>query len=289
MTPELETGKNETGITALNFLCRRIPAAPPAYLRQLLRKGKVRRKDLPVTESTLLQAGDRLNLPGSARLCEFLNADVPAILHEGREILVVLKPAGLAVHSGQGHEGEDLTTRVRNLLKKRGQSFLAAPIHRLDAQTSGPVLFGKGRRACSELGKLFMAGGVEKRYFALASGEMGENEEGLLCSPVPAKGRRKKALTEYTVLGRGGGFTFLELNLKSGRTHQIRRQLADAGFPLAGDSRYSGPMIPGLDRLFLHGFRLAFPDPFGGPEVVVESPLPPDLEELLGRLGIGWS
>jgi hypothetical protein len=117
-----------------------------------------------------------------------------------------------------------------------------------------------------------MTDGVEKRYLDLASGEMGEDEKGLLVSQVPAKGRRKEVPTEYTVLGRGGGFTFLELNLKSGRTHQIRRKLADPGFPLAGDSRYSGPMIPVLDRLFLHGFRLAFLDSFGGPDVVMESP-----------------
>ena len=276
-------------MTALELLHRRIPAAPPAYLRQLLRKGKVKRENLPVAENTPLQTGDRLTLPGSARLGDLLKGEPPTILYERREILVVFKPAGLAVHAGQGHEKDDLTTRVRNLLKQRGQSFLAAPVHRLDAQTSGPVLFGKGRKSCSELGKVFMAGGAEKGYLALAAGEMEEDEEGLLCSPVPAKGKLKEALTEYTVRGRGGGFTLLELNLKSGRTHQIRRQLADTGFPLAGDNRYGGQQIPGLSRLFLHGFRLAFPDPFGGPEVVVECPLPPEMEELLGPLGIGKS
>lgn len=283
---ELETGNKEAGLTALEFLHWRIPAAPQAYLRQLLRKGKVRRGNLPLAEDTRLQAGDRLSLPGSARLLQFLEDSPLQILHESREILVVFKPAGLAVHTGQGHEKDDLTTRVRRLLKQRGESFLAAPVHRLDALTSGPVLFGKGRKACSELGKLFMGGGVEKRYLALAAGAVKE-EEGTLRSPVPAKGKRKEAFTGYAVRARGGGFTYLELSLESGRTHQIRKQLADAGHPLAGDRRYAGPEPPGLARLFLHCTRLAFRDPFGGPAVAVESPLPAELVETLRSLGIG--
>jgi RluA family pseudouridine synthase len=284
---ELETGKKEAGMTSLEFLAQRIPAAPQAYLRQLLRKGKVRRGQLPVAEDTPLQAGDRLNLPGSARLSQFLDTKTPTILHETREILVVFKPAGLAVHPGQGHEKDNLTQRVRNLLKQCGESFTAAPIHRLDAQTSGPVLFGKGRSACSQLGKLFMAGKVEKRYLALATGEFKVSGAGIFCSTVPAKGKPKAAITEYAVREMGGGFTFLELRLESGRTHQIRRQLADTGFPLAGDRRYGGADLPGLTRVFLHGAKLAFPDPYGETEVLVECPLPRELEEILHMLGFG--
>jgi 23S rRNA pseudouridine955/2504/2580 synthase len=283
---ELETGNNEDGMTTLEFLRQRIPAAPQAYLRQLLRKGKVRREHLPVAEDTCLRAGDRLNLPGSVRLHQFLDAKSPTILHETREILVVFKPSGLAVHAGEGHERDDLTRRVRTLLKQRRDSFTAAPIHRLDVQTSGPVLFGKGRAACSQLGKLFMAGKVEKKYLALATGELSTSRTGKFCSTVPAKGKRKEAVTEYAVRRTGGGFTLLELSLKSGRMHQIRRQLADAGFPLAGDRRYGGAELPGLMRVFLHGARLAFPDPWGQTEILVECPLPQELEEILNMLGL---
>jgi RluA family pseudouridine synthase len=285
MMTEWSLTDKEDGLTALEVLRERIPAAPVSYLRQLLRRGKVRREGLTLTENAALRAGERLTLPASRRLEELL-ASSPAgevdILFESRELLVAFKPAGLATHRGKGHEEDNLLGRVQELMKKRRAPFTVAPVHRLDAETSGPVLFGKGRRAAGLLGKLFMEDQVEKIYLGLAAGEL--SGSGILCSPVPSKGKEKEARTAFSVLASKAGYSLLEMRLHSGRTHQIRRQLSEAGHPLAGDRRYGGPLLPGLDRLFLHCRHLALPDPFNGQRLVIESPLPENLRSVLRPL-----
>lgn len=278
----IEVRTEEEGLPLLELLQRRIPAAPPSYLRQLLRGGKVRREGEP--SGAPLAAGERLRLPESARLRRLLEeGEEVRILYESREILAVYKGAGVAVHRGVGHE-DNLARRVERLMERRGAPFRTAPVHRLDAETSGPVLFAKGKKAAGALGRLFMAGEVEKVYLGLAAGRL--SGRGRLDAPVPAKGKLKEADTEYAALAGTGAFTFLELRLVSGRTHQIRRQLADEGHPLAGDRRYGGARLEGLDRLFLHCRRLAFTDPFSGASVELDAPLPPELAAVLRTLGL---
>ncbi|BCR04164.1 RNA pseudouridine synthase [Desulfuromonas versatilis] len=284
---ELIPQPNEAGQNILEWLAARIPAAPHSYLRRLLRKEKIRCAGEPLGESAAVQAGQPVQLSDSARLRELLDqAALPevAIVFESRELLVALKPSGLAVHRGAGHEADNLTDRVQALLQSRRAPFRAAPIHRLDAETSGPVLFGKGRKAASELGKLFMAGAVEKTYLALASGTL--EGAGRLESMVPAKGKLKASATDFRRLSGNRQFTLLELRLLSGRTHQIRRQLAELGHPLAGDRRFRGPAVAGLNRLFLHCCRLSLRDPFSGTPLLIEAPLPVELDRCLKQLAI---
>ncbi len=276
--------EREAGLTPLQILRRRLPTAPTGYLRQLLRSGKIRDAAGVLAENAVLQTGDSLFLPASRKLEELL-AQLPAepvILREAAHWLAAYKPAGLAVHRGLGHESANLRDQLQQWLKTRGEPYSVAPVHRLDLETSGPVLFGKGRRATSVLGRLFMTGTVEKIYLGLVSGDPGE--QGMLLSPVPAKGKVKESATAFRRLGRVGGFSLLELRLGSGRTHQIRRQLADAGHPLAGDLRYGGPCLTGLSRSFLHCRRLAFTDPFAGTDIGLDSPLPPELKQVLHGL-----
>jgi RluA family pseudouridine synthase len=280
----------ESGLTALDFLQRRIPAAPSAYLRQLLNKGKVLGAAGPLAAGDHLATGARVNLPASGRLQELLDAPEAIadtgiqILFESREILIVDKPAGLAIHSGVGHEGDNLTARVAELLARRGDKFRVAPIHRLDLETSGPVLFGKGKLSCGELGQLFIRQEVDKYYLALASGKTPGSGE--LASMIPAKGTHKEALTTFVALARSESASLLELCLHTGRQHQIRRQLADIGHPIFGDRRYGGPCPPGLPRIFLHCRRLAFTDPFTGSRLAVDAPLPADLAAFLPEGGL---
>lgn len=269
----------------LEFLANRLPRAPRSYLRQLLRKGRVRREDGPLDESDSLRPGERVFLPESARLRQLLALPpVPAILYETREMLIVEKPAGLAVHGSKGHEEDHLLGRIQALLHERRISYSVAPVHRLDLETSGPILFAKGRQAAGRLGQLFMDGAAHKSYLALVAGELAG--AGRLESPVRAKGKLKAAATDYRTLSGTGDFTLVELELLSGRTHQIRQQLAAVGHPLAGDRRYGGPTPPTLKRLFLHCRQLALPDPFGGPDVLVESSLPEELTRFLNELGV---
>lgn len=287
MTMEWSLTDKEDGMGALEVLRERIPEAPLSYLRQLLRRGKVRRDGQPLAETSVLRAGERITLPDSRRLGELL-ASPPTgkveILFESRELLVVFKPAGLATHRGKGHEEDNLLERVRELMKKRRAPFTVAPVHRLDAGTSGPVLFAKGRRAAALLGKIFREDQVEKVYLGLSAGKLPGS--GVLCSPVPAKGKEKEARTSFSVLASGSGFSLLEIRLHDGRTHQIMRQLADAGHPLAGDRRYGGPLLPGLGAPFLHCRRLALRDPFSGEPLAIESLLPAGLQAVLHSLGI---
>ncbi len=287
--PYLTVEPSEADQTTLDFLQRRLPAAPRAFLRQLLKNSKVLGDDRPLAETDKLPAGTAVRLPESGRVKELFDAapraaDQVKILFESREILVVDKPAGLAVHTGLGHEQDNLTARLEALLAERGDRFKIAPVHRLDLKTSGPVIFGKGKQACGELGSLFMRNQVEKRYLALVAGKTAGSGE--LHRPVPAKGKLKASHTSFCALDRNGQASLLELTLHSGRQHQIRRQFADLGHPLFGDRRYGGPCPAGLPRTFLHCRQLAFIDPFSGAALMIASPLPDRLSRFLVETGL---
>ncbi|MDO9079397.1 MAG: RluA family pseudouridine synthase [Desulfuromonadales bacterium] len=282
----LTVQKGEEHLPFLVLLQRRIPLAPVSYLRQLLRQGKVRRGEQILSAEARLPIGACVLLPESKRLRELLAMTTLQILFETRDLLIVAKPPGLAVHASEGHEIDNLTARCQELLKQRGERFSIAPVHRLDLETSGPLLFGKGKAACGALGKLFMEDQVEIHYLALVQGEMtGEKSlEGL----VPAKGKLKSARTDVRTLAGNGSATLLEIRLHSGRQHQIRRQLAEIGHPLFGDKRYGGPYPSDLPRLFLHCHRLAFLDPCSGTPIDCQVPLPADLAGFLERCGIAF-
>ncbi len=287
--PEFIVTEEETDLTVQLFLQQHIPVAPAGYLRQLFKKGKITRANEIVAADDCLSAGDKIALPNSSRIQELLFAPQNSrpkldILYESREILIVNKPAGLAIHKGKGHERDNLTDQVMTFLADRGDKFQVAPVQRLDLETSGPVLFGKGKKSCAELGKLFMQGEVSKTYLALVTGKLlGRGE---LLSDIPAKGKLKIARTSYQTLVSNDTVSLLEIQLHTGRQHQIRRQLADAGHPLYGDRRYKGPCPRKLPRLFLHCRQLAFIDPFSQQRIEVDCPLPKDLSRFLPQLGI---
>jgi len=269
----------------LEYLRRKLPLAPASYLRQLIRSGRVCVNSLVADEEYPVQPDDTVSLPESRKLAELIERcrHLPELLYESEMLLVVRKPAGLASHAGKGHEEDNLAARVGTLLAGRGDTFRSAPIHRLDRPTSGPVLFGKGQKAISELGKMMQEGTVTKRYLALV--RSGLPPRGELLSAVPGKGKWKPASTCFSLIEQQAGLALLELQLGTGRQHQIRRQLADAGYPVAGDSRYRGPQYTGLDRLFLHCHSLSFTCPFSAQTITVEDPLPDDLSHFLAGHG----
>lgn len=184
------------------------------------------------------------------------------------------------MHSSSGHEDDNLTSRVQNYLK--GKRFQVAPIHRLDVGTSGPVLFGKGKKACAALGALFMRHDVEKVYVALVSGAL--QGKGILAHPLTTKGKVKDCFTTFTALKRSADLSLVELTLLTGRQHQIRRQLALEGHPVVGDRRYGGMEVQGLAYPFLHCCSIAFADPFSGAPLKIESELPPNLQDVVSAL-----
>jgi RluA family pseudouridine synthase len=275
----------EAGQSLLQFLQQRIPAAGRGYLRQLLKKKRILVDGTSCPEDVELRSGQDISLRESARLQELLihppaDATTLKILYESAEMLVVEKPAGIAVHSSSGHEHDNLTIRVQEYLK--GKPFQIAPVHRLDLGTSGPVLFGKGKKACAALGTLFMRHEVEKVYTALVSGNL--QGQGVLKHPLYAKGKLKSCHTFFSALKRTDDLTLVELNLITGRQHQIRRQLALEGHPVVGDRRYGGIEVRGLTHPFLHCSSIAFVDPFSGAPLKITSELPSPLQDVVSAL-----
>jgi 23S rRNA-/tRNA-specific pseudouridylate synthase len=276
----------EGGQPLLDALALRIPAAPRAYLHQLIRKGRVRSDGQPLDDGTIVVTGMRLTLPASARLlalAEQCGIPPQAIRFEDRHALVVEKPAGLAIHQAVGHD-DNLTERVTRFLAVRHAPYRAAPVHRLDIGTSGPVLFGKGRWATGQYGRLLMDGRIGKGYLALVSGDV--PAQGELTTPVPEGGVLKPALAIFRRIARAGSFCLLELDLRTGRQHQARRQLADAGWPIIGDRRYGGAAWNGLDHPFLHCHRLQFPSLDKDDLCRVDASLPESLMQILDAIGL---
>lgn len=276
----------EHQLPLLEVLTLRIPAAPRAFLHQLCKRGRFCRGAETLTAATIMARGDQVVCSGSARLAELITAshlDPAAILYEDRNVLVIDKPSGLAVHRAKGHDN-NLQGRLQQFLHCRGQKFLVAPAHRLDIGTSGPVLFGKGRRAISLLGQQLMAGEIDKSYLAMVHGS--PPQEGELQTPVPMRGKLKPALTRFRLVAGNGRQSLLRLQLVTGRTHQIRRQLAAAGWPILGDHRYGAPDQEGLSRPFLHCAELSFVPPDDTLRRQVAAPLPVELQTVLERCGL---
>lgn len=208
------------------------------------------------------------------------------ILFENSEILILNKPAGLAVQGGKGVGA--------SLDKLLAEEFRPPPllVHRLDQDTSGLILAAKNREAAARFSRLFAAkrdfspsggtgprridgGGLVKQYRALCAGRP-PADSGLISFSLETGGTEKSARTAYRLLGGNGDFSLLELELGTGRTHQIRRHLAKTGNPVLGDDKYGDFSLNkrlrrdmGLRRLLLHAWRLVIP---GGPDI--SAPLP---------------
>jgi len=217
---------------------------------------------------------------------------------------VVDKPAGLAAHPGSGIEGATLVDEVRAYLRVPEDlppgEFRASPAHRLDRDTSGIVLTAKTRKAMVRLGELFTEGDeIRKAYLALAKGKM-PRPTGVIELPLSeheqtarSRDRRgvnfQEAVTRWQVTSSNHDASFLSVRIETGRTHQIRRHLQAMGHPVAGDRRYGDFPFNrearsrwGLRRMFLHAWKLEIPHPVTGKTLRLESPLPPELVEVLG-------
>lgn len=225
-----------------------------------------------------------------------------AVVYADADIVVVDKPPGLVVHPGAGNE---TGTLVQGLLARfpdlagPGVGEVGRPgiVHRLDAGTSGLLVVARTARAYDSLVGQLADRSVERRYLALALGDV-EATSGLVDAPIGRSGsdptrmsvsrRGREARTRYEVLAR---FTEplptseLECRLETGRTHQIRVHLAAIGHPIAGDARYGGsrPSMA-IDRPYLHAHHLSFLHPASGERVGFDSPLPADLRRLRSTL-----
>jgi 23S rRNA pseudouridine1911/1915/1917 synthase len=227
--------------------------------------------------------------------------DIPLdIKHDDARVLVVSKPAGLVVHPAGGHRSGTLVNALLALGEPLGMLYPDRPglVHRLDRETSGLLLVAKDDEAQAFLMDALKRREVERRYLALVRGRPPAGA-GTIDAPIGRHPSRpqlmavvpggKPAVTHYEVVEGTPEVSLLDVRLETGRTHQIRVHMNHIGHPVLGDRFYGGvsdlARRLGLERPFLHAYRLAFPHPDGG-RIEVEDPLPPDLAEVLTAAGL---
>jgi RluA family pseudouridine synthase len=212
------------------------------------------------------------------------------VLHRDGLILVIDKPAGLAVHAGPSKAPnlEECFDALRYGLPRP-----PALAHRLDADTSGVLVLGRHPKALSKLGRIFSSRDTEKTYWAIVEGAP-PAEEGVFDSPllkvntrsgwsVKVSDKGQTAVTRYRVLGRAPGMTWLELKPETGRTHQLRVHCAHAGCPIIADRLY-GKALPGR-QLHLYARAIVLPLSKSKPPIRVEASPPPHMLQALQACG----
>jgi len=280
-----------------NFLLRELKGVPKSHVYRLLRSGQVRVNGKRSGQTYRLLSGDVVRIP-PVRVSQRSNESrhVPVgkplpVVYEDEALLIVDKPAGLAVHGGSGVS----FGVIEQLRAQRPDARLLELAHRLDRETSGLLIVAKKRAALAALHDMMREGRVEKHYITMVSGHWRHERQHLkhpLFKYLTAEGERrvrvqsdgKAAHSIVTLRRRWADFSELGVELKTGRTHQIRVHLTHEGFPLVGDDKYGDFSLnktlardAGLQRMFLHAARLSFLHPVSGAPVQVEAPLPPEL------------
>jgi len=279
-----------------HFLQERLPEHSRSRLQAWIKDGRVLVDGAAAKPSTLLRGGEKIEVfPADLPPLSAAAEDLPIeILYEDAAVIAVNKPAGLTVHAGAGaHSGTLVNRLVHHFasLSQVGGELRPGIVHRIDRGTSGVLLVARTDAAHRALAPQFAARTVEKTYLALVEGTI-KQESGRITSPItrdPVRrtrmtarlGHGREALTEYRVLQRFEKFTYLEIRIGTGRTHQIRAHLASLGHPVAGDRVYGARPAA---RIFLHAWRITFTSPASGERVTVKAPLPDELQRWLGEL-----
>jgi 23S rRNA pseudouridine955/2504/2580 synthase len=303
---KVEVGERGAGQRLDNFLGRILKDVPRAHLFRVIRKGEVRVNGKRAKPDTRLQASDIVRVPpvrvGEAapprRAPPAMVAGVTgAIVFEDPRLIVVDKPAGVAVHGGSG-----VSFGVIEALRAARPDEELELVHRIDRDTSGILLIARKGSTLRTLHALLREGRVEKRYLALVKGkwELGKKRIDVpLRTDIRVGGERtvkadasgKEAASVFKpVQFFGKRATLVEVELETGRTHQIRVHAAHAGYPLAGDEKYGDEdfnekmKAAGLTRMFLHAHQVSFVWPDSGTEFSASAPLPPELAAVIDTL-----
>lgn len=309
----------EAGQKAEKFVKKALPQAPLGYIYKAFRKKDIKRNGHWIHKDEVLSEGDVVRIYVSDQQLADFAKPRPAekkpfsypIVYEDENVLIVNKPKGVLVYGDQTGSRLTLGNAVLNYLYFKGEydpahsSFTPSPAHRLDRNTSGLICYGKTDAALKELTDLFKERTqVEKRYEALVVGEIrSPGEVDIPLKKDPEEGRvylstleegGKSALTRYRPLKRYMGYTLVEVELVTGRTHQIRAHMAAIHHPVVGDNKYGDFADDrkwkkkGLSSQFLHASDLYFKEvggvlsPLKGKHFHAE--LPKDLAALLATL-----
>jgi 23S rRNA pseudouridine955/2504/2580 synthase len=297
----LEVGEESEGQRIDNFLLRIAKGVPKSHIYRVLRSGEVRVNKGRVQAEYRVKPGDRVRVPPMRTAERPAQAAVPArefeIAFEDEALIVVDKPSGVAVHGGSGVS----FGVIEQLRRARPLAKFLELAHRLDRETSGLLVVAKKRMALTKLHDMFRDGGIHKRYLALVKGRWRNELQHVklpLYKYLTAEGERrvsvdaegKAAHSIVRLVARWENFSLVEVELKTGRTHQIRVHLSHLGFPIAGDDKYGDFPLnkdlqkAGLRRMFLHAAKLALPHPLSGAPVELESPLPLELRSFTDTL-----
>ncbi len=301
----LTVGDDAAGQRLDNFLLRLAKGVPKSHVYRIVRSGEVRVNRARAAVDHRLAAGDELRIPplrlGARPPAAAAPATMPPILYEDEHLLAIDKPAGLAAHGGSG-AAHGLIERARSARPQ--QPFLALA-HRLDRETSGVLLLAKSRKALLGLHRQLRDGEADKRYLALVRGDWVNDRQHVklaLTKFVTRAGERRVAVDEegqpshtiFSLRARYGGFSLLEAELRTGRTHQIRVHLAHLGFPIVGDDKYGdfelnkrvarGEFGARLDRMFLHAVSMRLRHPVTGEPIQLEAALPRECKDFLRSL-----
>jgi 23S rRNA pseudouridine1911/1915/1917 synthase len=283
------------------FLREKLPEFSRSRLQQWIRESRVRINGAPGKPSTVLRGLEELEVePAPLPALKAQAENIPlTILYEDPSAVVIDKPAGMVVHAGAGiHSGTVVNALLHQFsLSTIGGDLRPGIVHRLDRFTSGALLVARTDSAHQDLARQFQSRTVEKIYLTLVEGTL--TGSGRIQKPIARDPRNRARMTARLETGRASltdwktirnyaGFTFLEIHLGTGRTHQIRAHLAAIGHPVAGDRLYgakpSSEVVQTWNRYFLHAHRLSFFSPATGQRVTVISPLPADLQEWLKSL-----
>lgn len=301
----IDISAEEAGQRIDNFLLRICKGVPKSHVYRVLRSGEVRVNKGRVDQTYRLEMGDKVRVP-PMRMKEKDDSYVPGsefdILLEDSALLVINKPAGVAVHGGSGVS----YGVIEQLRAARPQAKFLELVHRLDRETSGILLLAKKRSALVNLHEQIREGEMDKRYLTLVQGEWKNARQHVklkLHKYTASDGERRvrvqqdglESHTVFNLLKTLGDYALLEAELKTGRTHQIRVHLSSTGFPILGDDKYGDFALNkqlqkadgkrlALKRMFLHAYKLTFRHPDSGESVTVQAPLAEECQRFLDSL-----
>jgi 23S rRNA pseudouridine1911/1915/1917 synthase len=272
------------------FLRRALPAWKRSTLEQRIRAGCVRVNGATERTNALLAAGDEVLVDDAPQASQAAAGAPFPVLHADAELVAIDKPAGLLSVATDAGGGRSALALLRAALSRPGAPAPLWPVHRLDRETSGVLLFARTAEARASVQGAWDR--AQKTYLAVVAGRP-EPAEGAIERPllederlnvrVSDDPRAKPARTRYRTVEARGERSLLEVALDTGRRHQIRAHLAWLGTPVVGDARH-GPASPHAGpRLGLHALRLVLPHPADGRELVLEARAPRELLALLGR------
>ena len=292
-----------------HFLCTQFPERSRSQIQKWINEGCVLVDGITVKPSYKIRGKEKItiHIPSPTPPAGFAE-DIPlSILYEDADLAVINKPAGMVVHVGAGVRQGTLVNALLghfSELSESGGHERPGIVHRLDKQTSGLLVVAKNDLTHANLSKQFQSRTVKKQYWALVHG-LFEKRQGEIKSPIGRDARNRikmttrsnrgrVAHTDYEVVEELAKFALVRLDIRTGRTHQIRVHLASIKHPIVGDTLYGAPSriqlpgtvqgIPTLDRNFLHAYSLEFAHPRSGEWLSFNCELPPELRQFLAKL-----